>query len=301
MMMSTPPGYRLSKLTKRFEQIQRCISESTVLYRFLSADKLDYLCTNVLEVMDNRRNIPSSKKASVYSCLEEFLTDFITEDVMNTMCIRLAGMWDEINEGMRFCSWNDGDKPVWACLKIDSVEPLLTMKKSMYSVKATSYQGITSGCEWIFVLPRAFIIQLIKAGGGLKRVWYLPEDLQGFWLTARVVRLKGRMQIIDPQASSSQVTENKKLLKLRQDKCIGGFTEEQCFNCPLGSDECFISRHKQTYEKGICRCEKPHKHKGYIQKDGFCMECIKTFRYRAVLAKERKEKNNIENDAKNQT
>ena len=172
--------------------------------------------------------------------------------------------------------------PVLAPIYIESVEPSGYKHSRLYNCTLTSHGGRSAGHMWHPILPGGLLQKIIRECGGRKWGKYKDVDAGGLWLFALV---GGDGSLKAPLASSSQETHNRELLRDRQGKCIQEKWPE-CKNCWIGREECRLSRHLNTYVKGMCANQEGAlgKHLGRIVSRGYCMYCLE----KGVLDKARR-------------
>lgn len=280
------PAYSIPVILK-LERKVRGQLESLQGIGAVSAGSLEELTDILMPCIKGSFKDRCASRKALQSILVRYLDKTLTEPMLNSLARRIAGNADNIREGGFIRKWNPFCKPSWACLKIIDLRRIHTEGRR-YAVRVESYTGITSGKRWVRNMSSAFIQHIIRNIGGNKYATYEDEDLFGLWFTAAVYVDKGNIQFKYLCASNSQKRLNKDMLKKRSGtSCTGGFHKGPCCICPYGTDRCVIARHPKTYKKLMCRNEKPFKHLGYIEENGYCMECIRKGRYSQTNSKRR--------------
>ncbi len=275
-----PPRYSLSKLSKLTDKIKKQLVSSGFGYEILTGEIRDRLVSEYMlyKFFPSKITVEHAvKKDVISSLLVDYIGQTLSDTILDDISRRIAGWSHNINSGKIFRKW-DMQKPVWACLKVEDIEPILR-KPKRYLVTLKSYSGSSVNMRFKQVFAPQFLRFLIKKIGGNRTDEYVPFDIYGLWLSALLEYVNNKSRLSHIFTSSSQRQYNKKLLNARKGECIGPFGVDKCFDCPIGIDQCSLGRHLNTYVYGLCRGfvirdGKTIKHKGYIRKAGYCMHCL---------------------------
>jgi len=288
-----PPKYSISKLNKLELKLKKALIEDNFGHKTLDAS----IRTQLIELLLSKLSISKDsvsmdeKREVLSSLLVDYMGEELDGETLTKLVRKVSGWAHNIDKGKLFKKW-DMRRPVWACLKVHEVEPMLT-KPRRYRAHLKSYAGPTVTMEWTQIFSGPFISFLIKSMGGLKYESYIPNEAFGLWFTAAVHWQRGKFSLSHVHVSSSQQTANRKLLKARKGRCIGGFTEGECTYCPFGVDKCRIAYHSSTFPRGTCRSILPghsKKHKGYVSNGGYCMHCVQIGNFEVKKYKKKQEK-----------
>ena len=127
-----PPRYSLSKLKKVESQIKDILVSSNLGYTNLDNNTYSLVVESILSKLkpSTATSISADEKREVISSL---LTDYIGEELSNEVLTKIArrvsGWQSHIEAGKLFKKWNM-QKPVWACLKVIRIEPILFKPKA---------------------------------------------------------------------------------------------------------------------------------------------------------------------------
>ena len=309
--MSNPPSYKVGMMKRCVNKLRTFFIDnySGVCLRGPISDELIKKLTDLLPSDADTRRWRTEQKEAIHSILRHFVGKVLTDEVIRKICQYLAGNWVELNLGHLFVPWNPLiNGSVWACLLVTDVERRV-WKDPLYILEFESLMGTSVGHTWTSFYSGGSLQYMLHNDVGIAkwdrdgRVEYDDTDIGGLCFTAKLKfnRKQQRTIFTDMSVSSAQQTHNKKLIKARRGKCIGGFLPNgNCFNCPFGVRNCKLARHSDTYRQGVdgsklIECENYQYtpdgtkvyHRGYKIKRNqhVCLECLNRGSFRQELLK----------------
>lgn len=227
----------------------------------------------------------SSSGPDCLKTIEDIIEQFppatnLDEDACKALAQKCAGFSEAICAGKKPVFWPEsGAATCWAALSITAVEEAFE-DKPRYRTKFRVIEGPGTGFAFDKTLSKKHCRYLLSEIG-YKYQSYEKDvhDLYGLYMIALLEQDGSRINFKHVTASPSQKSYNRDLLKRREQKCIKGITDK-CKYCPLGIEDCELARHEKTFEYKTCVCTYPKKHKGYIEKLGYCMNCIRKKHFR---------------------
>lgn len=211
-----------------------------------------------------------SPSSSVKESIMDRINMFRDKELLIKSIVGNLPLWER---GISKNIWNMQRPLQYVPVRILNIERDLT--EELYYIGTIDFLvGSASGLTTKMTFSKDYVHFCINTLGGLCKEDYLPTDLSYLYALITIKSVGGHLKVFNWAVNNSILSANKKLLKARKGKCISGFTQGDCIDCPLGIDECPLARHEKTYPKGVCICDCKGTHKGYIVKAGICKYCL---------------------------
>lgn len=203
---------------------------------------------------------------------------FSQEDVLNIV----AGAWETIRFGkIDECRVRNGVQYDLGLI-VRSVFPVLSRESDIhrYSVQWGVLIGPLVRETFHFVYSKGTIQRLIRQLGGKKYDKYRSEDFFGLTAYASVALRFNTWEITIYEGQPASFLErNRKLLSGRHGPCLLNMFPT-CRPCGLGAEQCPLAFYRNALPVRECACKIPSPHEGPILLRGFCIDCIRTNRWR---------------------
>lgn len=275
------PKFNLTAMSRRRAKLREALIGGSFSYKRVQATIYPDLTHCILKALR------ISHTPNIAEAIVTVLSRFAGKDLDRTNLFDLVdliiGFLPGIEKGIALQPWIPNKRPLWSCFRVENIEPVLSKKPGRYTCTVKAYADKATLGVWNIVISKQYAKFLIRNCGGRRDNRYYPEDLFGLWFTATIHKVTDRIEITNVCVSSSQRKANRELLDKRQGMCPGLAIKGKCFSCWVGADFCALARHPLSFSKGRCKCTHPKEHMGYIQKDGFCMLCIRNYSYLRML------------------
>jgi len=257
----------------KFEKLKKDLQDVLKPYRDI---RLSY--DNILRIARRMSVCATSGKTDsgenfIIELLSGYNNRILDRDLINKLAVIAAGNKENMDAGKSYKEWSYSDGPVDTALYINSVEPHTAMR--MYRCTVDCYKGTPAGMSFVLYLPKKFLQFLIREIGGKRREDYKSEDAGGLWFLASLTPRRGRLRFENIDTSDSIWKRNRHILSKRREKCIIGMYNCRCFDCYLGRDRCFLARHSDELEKGICLNREIGEHRDFLAETGYCYNCLR--------------------------
>lgn len=282
------PKFSIPKIRRQQAEIKQVLLEDMRVFgELLNMSVLERLQAAIFRLMPNHRPDESSDanderlRLVVNSFLQPLVGRIISNELVEELSLKLIEWLPRFERAEEYVSW-DQQTPVWALIYVQDMERQLCKNGRLYQCRFQALAGVPAGIRWETFLQGGKLQQVLRSCGLPKYDKYPDHEFGGLYLIGYLSPDEHRINIAEVTASSSVKAYNKSLYKERRGKCIGGFWQGVCFNCPLGRDLCRLSRHLHTYTDDI-ECTnygfgngRRVYHRGYkIRRDqGVCLDCL---------------------------
>lgn len=169
-------------------------------------------------------------------------------------------------DDVRMEAMYDGSVPIWAHTRVLSAGIVQNDRvDDTQIVMLLTTSPLAGSIKHVVIRTRAAIALLRKAGMGRSATRYsppAPQELTGAYLFVKFGNVENRINVpVQFDVTSSEKSENKKLMRLRIDHSCGKNGEDGCPTCPVGRDRCALSCRITSVDHKVEECYNEPSHR----------------------------------------
>jgi hypothetical protein len=260
-----PTPHRLGRLREKAQALMLDWEHSG---RELKGDRVRELAHRLARGLSAKEHPVNPRMVEVV--LDRMSGKALTTPRARSMATTVAGVWHLLEAGKVPARWN-GRSPVPSTVQVTDMERS-PKGRGRWECGLTVVLGQLAGAELRPAIGHRYAIGLLGRVVG----WHddnVPEDLAGTMFDCVLAPCHGGLAMTDAQTTAAQRNANRKLRKSRRERCALERYDAVCFDCPLPTSECDLSRHSARHRVGWCRSVVT-RHRGWLTPSGWCRKCL---------------------------
>ena len=250
------PSFNYKRLRDRTARIYTaCISNPYLAGHVLEPQTFSTLVT----VLRRALKLKVACEGALRESMLEFAGQELTDDVYDSIAVKLAGGYDDIRQGKPVTAVTGVPKQgLWAPTKIVEMRfDAVRNNRPYLKMTAMVVVGPLAGRSFNQQMPAKSVVTGFAIHLGWKKWGGRPahSELVQLVFTGKIVNDKRKgLQIDEFKCTAQQLKVNKEIRDLRDEPCVNNH-RYQCKTCPIGYSSCPRGTHRYTWVPRHCpRC-----------------------------------------------